>query len=53
MIEPLESRIALASALNNTTLVFTDVDGDLVTVKFSKPIAASAPSKWAPSNTAA
>jgi hypothetical protein len=38
-IEPLESRIAPASAINATTATFTDVDGDLVTIKFSKPIA--------------
>jgi hypothetical protein len=38
-IEPLETRIALASAINATTATFTDVDGDLVTIKFSKPIA--------------
>jgi hypothetical protein len=38
-IEILESRIALAGAINATTAIFTDVDGDLVTVKFSKPIA--------------
>jgi hypothetical protein len=38
-IEPLELRIAPAGAINATTAVFTDVDGDLVTIKFSKPIA--------------
>jgi hypothetical protein len=38
-LEPLESRIAPAAAINATTAVFTDVDGDLVTIKFSKPIA--------------
>jgi hypothetical protein len=40
MIEPLESRIApaLVPALNGLSATYTDVDGDLVTIKFSKPI---------------
>ena len=38
-IEPLESRIAPASVfVSATTATFDDVDGDHVTVKFSKPI---------------
>lgn len=37
-IEPLESRIAPATLVNPTTVTFQDVDGDLVTVKSSKPI---------------
>ncbi|MHA3770905.1 beta strand repeat-containing protein [Verrucomicrobiota bacterium sgz303538] len=37
-IEMLEGRIAPATLINPTTVVFTDVDGDHVTVKFSKPI---------------
>jgi hypothetical protein len=36
--EPLEGRIAPAILLNATTVQFTDTDGDLVTVKFSKPL---------------
>jgi len=42
-IEPLEARIAPAAVLlNPTTATFTDVDGDLVTVKFSKPLLTAA-----------
>jgi len=37
-IEPLEGRIAPASLLNATTISFNDLDGDVVTVKFSKPL---------------
>jgi hypothetical protein len=38
-IEPLESRIAPAAIfVNGTTATYTDVDGDLVTVKFSKVV---------------
>jgi hypothetical protein len=37
-IEPLEGRIAPAILLNASTLSYTDTDGDLVTVKFSKNI---------------
>jgi len=36
--EPLEGRIAPAILLNPTTVLYTDTDGDLVTVKFSKAI---------------
>lgn len=36
--EPLEGRIAPALLLNPTTIQYTDVDGDLVTVKFSKAL---------------
>ncbi len=36
--EPLEGRIAPAILLNPFTVQFRDVDGDLVTVKFSKPL---------------
>jgi hypothetical protein len=36
--EPLEGRIAPAVLLNATTIQFTDTDGDLVTVKFSKSL---------------
>lgn len=35
-LEALEDRIAPATLLNPTTLVYTDVDGDAVTVKVSK-----------------
>src|SRR5262245_56852478 len=35
-IEPLELRIAPATLVNPTTVTYTDVDGDLVTVKISK-----------------
>ncbi|HEX8297070.1 MAG TPA: hypothetical protein VF593_12265, partial [Chthoniobacteraceae bacterium] len=39
LIEPLEARIAPAAVfVNPNTATFTDVDGDLVTVKFSKPL---------------
>jgi hypothetical protein len=42
-IEGLEGRIAPATLLPGaTTVTFTDADGDLVTVKFSKPILTSA-----------
>ena len=36
LIEPLEARIAPAILLSPTKVRFTDVDGDIVTVKFSK-----------------
>lgn len=36
--EPLEGRIAPAILLNPMTVLYTDTDGDLVTVKFSKAI---------------
>src|SRR5687768_18511403 len=36
--EPLEGRIAPAILLNASTVQFTDTDGDLVTVKLSKPL---------------
>lgn len=36
--EPLEGRIAPASLINASTLQFTDIDGDFVTVKFSKSL---------------
>ena len=36
--EPLEGRIAPAVLLNPMTVLYTDTDGDLVTVKFSKAI---------------
>jgi hypothetical protein len=36
--EPLEGRIAPAVLLNPNTIQFTDTDGDLITVKFSKAI---------------
>ena len=38
MIEALEARIAPATLVNATTVTYQDVDGDLVTVKVSKPI---------------
>ncbi|HEV7868024.1 MAG TPA: hypothetical protein VGO90_10105 [Chthoniobacteraceae bacterium] len=37
-LEPLEGRIAPAALINPTTLVYKDFDGDVVTVKFSKPL---------------
>jgi hypothetical protein len=37
-IEPLEGRIAPAALLDARTISFTDLDGDLVTVKFSKDL---------------
>lgn len=37
-LEPLEGRIAPATLLNGSTLIFNDIDGDLVTVKFSKAV---------------
>ncbi len=36
--EPLENRIAPAILINATTVTYKDLDGDLVTVKFSKPV---------------
>src|SRR5688572_13360354 len=36
--EPLEGRIAPAVLLNASTVQFTDTDGDLVTVQFSKAL---------------
>src|SRR5687767_8060874 len=36
--EPLEGRIAPAILLNASTVQFTDTDGDLVTVRLSKPL---------------
>ena len=38
LIEPLESRIAPATVLNPTTVVYSDVDGDDVTIHISKPL---------------
>ena len=37
-IEPLEGRIAPATILNPSTVIFTDMDGDTVTIEFSKPL---------------
>jgi hypothetical protein len=37
-LEPLEGRIAPATLISATTLSYQDLDGDTVTVKFSKPI---------------
>ena len=37
-LEPLEGRIAPAVLLNPATLIYKDLDGDIVTVKFSKPL---------------
>ena len=37
-IEPLEGRIAPAILLNASTLIYTDLDGDAVTVKFSEKV---------------
>jgi hypothetical protein len=37
-LEPLEGRIAPAALINPTTLVYKDIDGDIVTVKFSKEL---------------
>ena len=36
--DQLESRRLLATLVNTTTLTYQDIDGDNVTVKFSKPI---------------
>src|SRR5688572_2820753 len=36
--EPLERRIAPASLINPSTLVYTELDGDTVTITFSKPL---------------
>ena len=41
-LECLESRLAPATLVNPTTLTYQDVDGDLVTVKISKPVFDSA-----------
>jgi hypothetical protein len=38
VVEPLERRIAPASLVNPSTLVFTDLEGDTVTIEFSKPL---------------
>src|SRR5579862_9165105 len=37
-IEPLEARVAPAAVISATIVQFKDVDGDLITVKSSKPI---------------
>lgn len=37
-IEPLEGRIAPATLIDASTISFTDLDGDQVTVHFSKPL---------------
>ncbi len=37
-IEPLEARIAPAVLLDPRTIIFTDVDGDEVTIKFSRDV---------------
>jgi hypothetical protein len=37
-LEPLEARIAPATLVNPTTITFQDIDGDNVTLKFSKPV---------------
>src|SRR5476651_1593718 len=41
-VEELETRLAPAAMINSTTLRFTDVDSDLVTVQFSKPLLTAA-----------
>lgn len=38
LLEPLEGRIAPASLINPTTVMYKDIDGDIVTIKFSKPL---------------
>lgn len=38
LLEPLEPRLAPAVLVNPSTVTYTDVDGDLVTVKFSKNV---------------
>src|SRR5262245_59868750 len=40
-VEPLEGRIAPASLIDAHTVQFNDLDGDLVTVSFSKDLFAS------------
>jgi len=42
LLELLEPRIAPAVLVNPSTVTYQDVDGDLVTVKFSRPIFSSA-----------
>lgn len=37
-VEPLESRRTPATLVNATTVTYTDVDGDSVVIKFSKPV---------------
>jgi len=37
-LEPLEGRIAPATLISPTTVMFSDIDGDIVTVKFNKPL---------------
>lgn len=41
--ESLENRIAPAILVNATTVTYADLDGDLVTVKFSKPVFTGSP----------
>lgn len=38
LLEPLEDRIAPATLVDASTVTYQDVDGDAVTVKFSKPV---------------
>ncbi len=40
-LEPLEGRIAPAAVINPMTITFTDLDGDLVTVKLTKAFGAT------------
>lgn len=42
LIEPLEDRIAPASLVGPNTVIYTDADGDSVTLKISKPLFTSA-----------
>src|SRR5204863_6834594 len=42
MIEFLESRIAPANLIGSSAFTYTDVDGDIVKVTFSKPILSAA-----------
>ncbi len=42
LIELLEQRVAPAALVNPTTVTFTDADGDLATLKISKPLFTSA-----------
>lgn len=42
LIEPLEPRIAPATLINPNTVTYTDIDGDSVVVKISKPLFISA-----------
>ena len=50
-LESLEGRISPAALINPTTLMYKDIDGDIVTVKFTKSIFTTTPAGVATANS--